>query len=106
MPRSTVGRAVKGLMTRVRMSDRAGQAGLPHGDPALADALARWREEPSTAHLVREGASLLIFDAGAEAIVHAAGSALALRAGIADPEGAVLPSLPVAATRTEPFSHA
>ena len=75
------------------MSDRAGQAGSPHGDPALADALARWREEPSTAHLVREGASLLIFDAGAEAIVHAAGSALALRAGIADPDGTLLPSL-------------
>ncbi|MFF8798342.1 MULTISPECIES: ATP-binding protein [unclassified Methylobacterium] len=75
------------------MSDRAGQAGSPQGDPALADALARWREEPSTAHLVREGASLLVFDAGAEAILHAAGSALALRAGIADPEGAVLPSL-------------
>ncbi|PXW52401.1 ATP-binding protein [Methylobacterium sp. B4] len=75
------------------MSDRAGQAGSPEGDPVLADALARWREETSTAHLVREGAPFLVFDAGAEAILHAAGSALALRAGIAALDGTVLPSL-------------
>lgn len=93
MPPTTDDRAMKGLMTRVRMSDRAEQAGSPPGGTALGAALARWRLDPSTAHLVREGAPLLVLDADAEVILHAAAGAIPLRAGIAGPDGGVLPSL-------------
>ena len=93
MPPTTDDRAMKGLMTRVLMSDRAEQAGSPPGGTALGAALARWRLDPSTAHLVREGAPLLVLDADAEVILHAAAGAIPLRAGIAGPDGGVLPSL-------------
>ncbi len=97
MPRSTVGRAVKGLMTRVRMSDHAAQDLSPEGDSGVRAALARWRGDASMAHLVREGGPLLILDAAAERILHADGAALPLRVGIADASGAILPALRLAA---------
>lgn len=75
------------------MSDRAAQEPLSVADSVLRAALARWRENPSTAHLAREGGSLLVLDAEAARILHAGGSALALRAGIAGPDGTVLPTL-------------
>lgn len=97
MPRPTVDRAVKGLMTRVRMSDRAAQGSSLEDDSALRAALARWRSDASTAHLVREGGALLVLDGAAERILHADGAALSLRAGVADSEGYILPALRLSA---------
>lgn len=93
MPRTTGDRAMKGLMTRVRMSDRAVQASHPGDDAAVRGALARWRDDASIAHLVREGSALLVLDEAAARILYAAGAALPLRAGIAGSDGAVLPAL-------------
>lgn len=97
MPRSTVGRAVKGLMTRVRMSDHAAQDLSPEGDSGVRAALARWRGDASMAHLAREGGPLLLLDGAAERILHADGAALPLRAAIADASGTILPALRLAA---------
>ncbi len=84
---------MKGLMTRVRMSDRAVQASYPGDDAAIRDALARWRDDASIAHLVREGSALLVLDEAAERILYAAGAALPLRAGVAGSDGTVLAAL-------------
>lgn len=46
-----------------------------------------------TAHLAREGAALLVLDAQAERLLHAAGSAAAYGAGMVAPDGTVLPGL-------------
>lgn len=97
MPRPTVDRAVKGLMTRVRMADRAAQGSSLVGDSALRAALARWRGDASTAHLVREGGPLLVLDGAAERILHADGAAQSLRAGVADADGIILPTLRLSA---------
>ncbi|WP_253374066.1 MULTISPECIES: PAS domain-containing sensor histidine kinase [Methylorubrum] len=75
------------------MSDRALQASHPGDDAAIRAALARWRGDASIAHLVREGSALLVLDEAAGRILHAAGAALPLRAGIADSDGTVLPAL-------------
>lgn len=93
MPRTTGDRAMKGFMTRVRMSDRVMQASYPGDDAALRDALARWKDDASIAPLVREGSALLVLDGAAERILYAAGAALPLRAGVAGSDGAVLPAL-------------
>ncbi|CAO4193142.1 Sensor histidine kinase RcsC [Methylorubrum extorquens] len=93
MPRTTGDRAMKGFMTRVRMSDRAVQASYPGDDAAIRDALARWRDDASIAHLVREGSALLVLDETAERILYAAGAALPLRAGVAGSDGTVLAAL-------------
>lgn len=80
-------------MIRVRMSDHAVQDSLPGDDSAVLAALTRWRGDASTAHLVREGGALLVLDGAAERILHAAGAAIALRAGVAGADGGVLPAL-------------
>lgn len=46
-----------------------------------------------TAHLAREGAALLVLDAQAERLLHAAGPAAAYGAGIAASDGGVMPAL-------------
>ena len=97
MPRSTVGRAVKGRMTRVRMADRAAHELSPGSESGVRAAFARWRGDASVAHLVHEGGPLLVLDGSAERILHADGAALALRAGIADARGVVLPALRLSA---------
>ncbi|KQQ31433.1 PAS domain-containing sensor histidine kinase [Methylobacterium sp. Leaf123] len=75
------------------MSDRAVQASYPGDDAAVRAALARWRDDASIAHLVREGSALLVLDEAAERILYAAGAALPLRAGVAASDGAILPAL-------------
>ena len=97
MPRSTVGRAVKGRMTRVRMADRAAQDLSPGNDSGVRAAVVRWRCDALIAHLVREGAPLLVLDRAAVRILHADGAAMALRAGIADAQGVVVPALRLSA---------
>ena len=75
------------------MSDHAVQDSLPGDDSGFLAALARWRGDASTAHLVHAGGALLVLDESAERILHAAGAALPLRAGVAGADGTVLPAL-------------
>ena len=63
------------------------------GDEVLRRAIGRWREDAMTAHLAREGAALLVLDAGADRLLHAAGSAAAYGAGISAPDGTMMPAL-------------
>ncbi|MFY9290514.1 MAG: ATP-binding protein [Methylorubrum rhodinum] len=80
-------------MTRVRMSDRAVQVSASQGEEVLRRAIERWRDDAMTAHLAREGAALLVLDAEAERLLHAAGSAVSYGAGIAGADGTVMPAL-------------
>lgn len=75
------------------MSDRAAQDSSLEGDTPLRAALERWREDASTAHLVRENAPLLVLDETADRVLHAAGAAVPLRAGIAGADGRLLTAL-------------
>ncbi|WP_232630470.1 sensor histidine kinase [Methylobacterium sp. Leaf118] len=75
------------------MSDRAVQGLIPEDQELVRAAVERWRIDPMTAHLVREGAALLVLDDEARRLLHAAGPAAAFGAGITSPDGTLLPSL-------------
>ncbi len=75
------------------MSDRAVTVSDPQGQAVLGRALARWREDAAIAHLAREGAALLVLDGTADRLLHAAGAAAAYGAGVAGPDGTVMPAL-------------
>lgn len=80
-------------MTSVPMSGRAVPVISPESDSTVGAALARWRDDASIAHLLREGGSFLILDDDAGRVLHAAGGAATLRAGIAGVDGTILPGL-------------
>ena len=75
------------------MSDRAALSSDPQGQAVLRRAIVRWREDAATAHLARDGAALLVLDADADRLLHAAGAAAAYGAGVAGPDGSVMPAL-------------
>ncbi len=78
------------------MSDRATEVSAEPGGEVFRRAIQRWREEPLTAHLAREGAALLVLDTDAERLLHAAGPASAYGAGVSGPEGRIMPALRLA----------